>query len=180
MFDLIQSNHHSTSTVRQEYQSTPFTSLSTKSRSSLQLNKSKYRDFDMGMENEEDILPVDHIITPQRYVHNISDTRHKSSSRTNISSQYPKTVTEFDRLCDGIGMDLSSSYKVPSTTTDDNYFESVSMLSLDRRTLTDQSNDSDAQVDFTATQFQSIVERNAKVIKWLFNMKKANQSPIGC
>ncbi|CAF1038166.1 unnamed protein product [Didymodactylos carnosus] len=179
--------------TRQEQQPKTVTSSSNnKCRSLLHLNNSKYRDFSKGYENDEDSFPIDFIIPrlqqQQQQTINIVTidallnlpskqnitTFHKTLAGTDISSLHCKSAAEFGRFCDRMGIDKSPLYKV-TTSVGDTKFESISVLSLDRRTLTDQSNDSDLEEGTTPTQqLQSTVERNAKVIKWLSNIKKAN------
>jgi len=57
-------------------------------------------------------------------------------------------------------------------------FESVSLLSLSDQTTLDSTN-SPSNIKRTVVPSTSltVIERNARIIKWLFQLNKANSSP---
>jgi hypothetical protein len=88
---------------------------------------------------------------------------------------------EHDRFrLDSLDLPLRSS-STPSSTTnlsDSGAFESVSLLSLSDQTTLDSAN-SPSNIKRTVVPATSltVIERNARIIKWLFQLNKANASP---
>lgn len=55
-------------------------------------------------------------------------------------------------------------------------FESVSVLSLSDQTTLDSTNSSTDRKRIVVPSSVTIIERNARIIKWLFQLHKTNES----
>jgi hypothetical protein len=96
-------------------------------------------------------------------------------------SPYNDCEYEHDRF--RIDLPLRSSTPPNSTPTLTDFsdcaaFESVSLLSLSDQTTLDSAN-SPSSIKRTVVPSTSltVIERNARIIKWLFQLNKANASP---
>jgi hypothetical protein len=76
-------------------------------------------------------------------------------------------------------VDLSTRSSTPPTAdiSSDCAFESVSLLSLSDQTTFDSTNSLTHRKRTVVSSSVSIIERNARIIKWLFQLQKANASP---
>jgi hypothetical protein len=82
-------------------------------------------------------------------------------------------------------LDLARHYSKSSTpksshgeVSDGGFFESVSLLSLSDQTTLDSSNcPSTTERTVVPSASLTVIERNARIIKWLFQLNKANASP---
>ena len=59
----------------------------------------------------------------------------------------------------------------------DSVFESISVLSLSDQTTLDSTNSPLSKKRTVVSSSVTIVERNARIIKWLFQLHKANELP---
>ncbi|CAF0925104.1 unnamed protein product [Rotaria sordida] len=92
---------------------------------------------------------------------------------------------EYDRFrLDSLDLSLQSSTQsisTPISTTncsDCSAFESVSLLSLSDQTTLDSTNSlSNIKRTVVPSTSLTVIERNARIIKWLFQLNKANASP---
>ncbi|UJR26304.1 hypothetical protein I4U23_007642 [Adineta vaga] len=100
-------------------------------------------------------------------------------------SPYQDNQCEQDRFqTDSLTIPLRSStppISAPNSTThfsDCGAFESVSLLSLSDQTTLDSANSpSNTRRTVVPSTSLSVIERNARIIKWLFQLNKANASP---
>ena len=141
----------------------------------------------MGKQLEEAELP------PKRQLHrshsDLSSCRHSrtSSDFSDLSSRLSRTSTEVERFFNEMGIDktvLEPMRKLAETKTKD-FLDSLSSLdSLSGRSLSSRLSNNDldkapmeSEQDLmersTASGTTSVVERNARIIKWLCNVKKA-------
>lgn len=105
--------------------------------------------------------------------------------RKSRRSPYQDNQCEHDRFrINSINIPLRSStppISTPSSTThfsDCGAFESVSLLSLSDQTTLDSTNSpSNIRRTVVPSTSLSVIERNARIIKWLFQLNKANASP---
>jgi hypothetical protein len=74
---------------------------------------------------------------------------------------------------DRLRLDLS----LQSSTPPDSIFESVSVLSLSDQTTLDSANSPSHKKRTVVSSSANVIERNARIIKWLFQLHKANESP---
>ncbi|CAF2356819.1 unnamed protein product [Rotaria sp. Silwood2] len=100
-------------------------------------------------------------------------------------SPYHNDEYEYDRIrLDSLDLSLRSSTQsisTPISTTnfsDCSAFESVSLLSLSDQTTLDSTNSlSNIKRTVVPSTSLTVIERNARIIKWLFQLNKANASP---
>ncbi len=73
--------------------------------------------------------------------------------------------------------DLSSpsSSTPPTTNTSDSIFESVSLVSFSDQTTLESTNSSSHKKRTVVSSSVTIIERNARIIKWLFQLHKTNE-----
>jgi centrosome-associated FAM110-like protein len=97
-------------------------------------------------------------------------------------SPYHDYEYEHDRFrLDSLNLPIRSPTPPISTAncSDCGAFESVSLLSLSDQTTLDSSANSPSNKRRTVVPSTSltVIERNARIIKWLFQLNKANASP---
>ncbi|CAF0720722.1 unnamed protein product [Rotaria sp. Silwood1] len=100
-------------------------------------------------------------------------------------SPYHNIEYEYDRFrLDSLDLSLKSSTQSISTPistinfSDCSAFESVSLLSLSDQTTLDSANSlSNIKRTVVPSTSLTVIERNARIIKWLFQLNKANASP---
>lgn len=129
-------------------------------------------------------------LPPRRPLHrsqsDLSNCRHSrtSSDFSDISSRLSRTSTEVERFFNEMGLDHSvlEPLRKLSDTNRRDIFDSLSSFgSLDGRSLSSRlSNDleripmeSESDLSERDAGTTSVVERNARIIKWLCNVKKA-------
>ena len=106
---------------------------------------------------------------------------HRRSRR----SPYQDYEYEHERLrLDSLNLPIQSftpSRSAPSSTrnlSDCSAFESVSLLSLSDQTTLDSTNSlSNIKKTGVPSTSLTVIERNARIIKWLVQLNKANASP---
>jgi hypothetical protein len=77
---------------------------------------------------------------------------------------------------DRFRLDLSlRSSTSPTTNSSDYAFESVSVLSFSDQTTLDSTNSLSNKKRTIVPSSVSIIERNARIIKWLFQLHKTNE-----
>jgi len=89
-------------------------------------------------------------------------------------SPYYNCDYEQDRFRSDLSLPSSTS---PPTNFSDGVFESVSVLSLSDQTTLDSTNSPSHRKKTLVPSSLTIIERNARIIKWLFQLHKANESP---
>ncbi len=95
-------------------------------------------------------------------------------------SPYLDYEYEHDRFrIDSLDLPLRSSTPPMSTSnfSDSGAFESVSLLSLSDQTTLDSANSpSNIRRTVVPSTSLTVIERNARIIKWLFQLNKANST----
>ena len=127
-------------------------------------------------------------LPPRRQLHrsqsDLSDCRHSrtSSDFSDLSSRLSRTSTEVERFFNEMGLDRSvlEPMRKLCETKPRECLDSLSSLdSLENHSISSQmSNDrfpmeSEQDLSERAPGTSSVVERNARIIKWLCNVKKA-------
>jgi len=127
-------------------------------------------------------------LPPRRQLHrsqsDLSSCRHSrtSSDFSDLSSRVSRTSTEVERFFNEMGIDRSvlEPMRRLSETKQKDCLDSLSSLdSLDGNSLSSQMSgdrapiESEQDLSERDTGSTSVVERNARIIKWLCNVKKA-------
>ncbi|CAF3475585.1 unnamed protein product [Rotaria socialis] len=103
-----------------------------------------------------------------------NNQRIKPTYRTPQLQRSPYREYEKDR----IQLDFPFQSSTSSTTnTSDCAFESVSVLSLSDQTTLDSTNSPTHRKRTVVPSSVKVIERNARIIKWLFQLHKANELP---
>ncbi|CAF1070932.1 unnamed protein product [Rotaria sp. Silwood1] len=118
-----------------------------------------------------------YFVKSQEVLHNrqtlSNNQRIKSTFRTAQLHRSPYQEYEQDRF--RLDLPLQSSTSSITNISDYGAFESVSVLSLSDQTTLDSINSPTHKKRTIVPSSITVIERNARIIKWLFQLHKANE-----